>query len=267
MQNPRKCKLTYSDRKLCNWLGFDGWWARYDENGQGEITKNKMRVFQTMNVFITLIIVMISWIFTYIMLQSMGSQRVRQGWATELNWTEDMLNYILYMWFIVCQLYLNKAVLLGVGVFFLISKIQPFWVSTSTANHSDPKATATWMPRSVGPSPAEIPPLPEYSILSGRCQGSCSAGPPTHPPPATLLTDWWQFTAAPLPEIWLSHVPLPGRLQLHPKDTNSQWLTDTGIQKSSPLAQRIDDSCCRAPPPWVRLKADYSQAHQFLLLS
>ena len=97
MQNPRKCKLTYSDRKLCNWLGFDGWWARYDENGQGEITKNKMRVFQTMNVFITLIIVMISWIFTYIMLQSMGSQRVRHGWATELNWT-DWLTLSFWKW-------------------------------------------------------------------------------------------------------------------------------------------------------------------------
>ena len=179
MKNSRKCKPTYSDGKLCSWLGFDGWWARYDENGQGEITKDKMRVFQTMNLFIILIIVMISWIFTYIMLQSTGSQRVRDGWAAELK-TCEIISCTCGLLYVN---YISIKLLLGVGVFFLISKIQPFCVSTSTANHSDPKATATWMPCSVGPSQAESPPLPEYSILSGRCQGSCSAGPPTHPQP------------------------------------------------------------------------------------
>ena len=54
--------------------------------GQEEITKDKMWIFQIMNLFIILIIVMISWMFTYIMLQPMGSQRVRHGWITELNW-------------------------------------------------------------------------------------------------------------------------------------------------------------------------------------
>ena len=232
--------------------------------GQGMMRMGKERLQRTKWEFFKLWICSLSWLlwwFHEYLPSSCCSPwgRKESDMAERLNWTEDMLNYILYMSFVVCQLYLNKVVLLGVGVFFLISKIQPFWVSTSTANHSDPKATATWMPCSVGPSPAEIPPLPEYP--SSQEDAKVPAQQFHHPPPATLLTDWGQFTAAPLPETWLSHIPLPGRLQLHPKDINSQWLIDTGIQKSSPLAPRIDDSCCRAPPPWVKLKVDYSQAH------
>lgn len=241
-QNSRKCEVTDSDRKFSSRLGLDWCWAGCDENEQGVGRKGHNESFFIINSSIILITVMTSWIYTY----------VKTSKCT------------LYMQFIVCQIYLNKAVFFEGFLFcfiFLISKIQPF-LTTSTASHSDPKATATWMPHSVCPSPAEISPVPEYSILSAA-DAVVPAHRSTHPPPATLLIGWWQFTAAPLPETcsWLSHVTLPGRLQLHPRDTDSQWLLNIGIQKSSPLAPRADDSCCRAPPPRVRPKLDYLQPH------
>jgi len=40
------------------------------------------------------------------MLQSMGSQRVRHDWSTELNWSEALINYIIYKHFLqFCRLF------------------------------------------------------------------------------------------------------------------------------------------------------------------
>lgn len=132
-----------------------------------------------------------------------------------------------YMFSLFCQLYLNKAVL-----FFLKKKKYP------KSNHFSlppllPRATTTRMPHSVCPSPAEISPAPESSILPAV--DAVVPAQQVHPPPEALLVGR-QLTAAPPPEIcsWLTGVTLPGGLCLHPRDTNSQGMTDIRVQKSSP---------------------------------
>ena len=106
---------SQSQTRLNNWTELN-WGKVWWEWGKKRLQRTKCEFFK---LWICSLSWLLWWFHEYLHTSCCSPWgRKESDMAESLNWTEDMLNYILYMWFIVYQLHLNKVALLGVGFSF-----------------------------------------------------------------------------------------------------------------------------------------------------